>query len=218
MVNAAADSGGQTKEPRANAGSDLCYRLRGTGMIPAGAAIGRVSRSDVMFALLHGRGCIRASRCTSGPNAAWHRLLNCCHFLLRVRQRSRPTPILSRRVTRRRTERTCEVGLARKFEGQRNMGQRLLALPEKLFGELKPLRADIVMRRSADRGLERARKMEAAQARDRSQAGECQIIFKIGFDVIEHTCQSASIEACLNCTGGDAPRRRFDVLLDQPRR
>ena len=67
------------------------------------------------------------------------------------------------------------------------MGQRLVPLPEQLFGELKPLRADIVMRRSADRGLERAGKMEAAQACDRSQAGECQITFQIGSDVIEHT-------------------------------
>jgi hypothetical protein len=67
-------------------------------------------------------------------------------------------PVLSRRLTRRLAERTGEVGLARKFEGQRNMGQRLVALPEQLFGELKPPRADIVMRRSADRGLEPAEK------------------------------------------------------------
>src|ERR1700722_16558919 len=33
-------------------------------------------------------------------------------------------PVLSRRLTRRLTERTSEVGLARKFEGQRNMSQR----------------------------------------------------------------------------------------------
>jgi hypothetical protein len=33
------------------------------------------------------------------------------------------------------TERTGEVGLARKLEGQRNMGQRLVPLPEQLFGE-----------------------------------------------------------------------------------
>jgi hypothetical protein len=56
---------------------------------------------------------------------------------------------LRRRLTRRLTERTGEVGLARKFEGQRNMGQRLVPLPEQLFGELKPLRADIVMRKRA---------------------------------------------------------------------
>ena len=80
------------------------------------------------------------------------------------------------------------------------MGQRLVPLPEQLFGELKPLRADIVMRRSADRGLERAGKMEAAQACDRSQAGECQITFQIGSDVIEHTRQSALIKSCLSCT------------------
>jgi len=107
-------------------------------------------------------------------------------------------------------ERTGEVGLARKFEGQRNLDQRLVLLPEQLFGELKPLRADIVMRRSADRGLERAGKMEAAQACDRSKAGECQIIFQIGSDVIEHTRQSASIKSCLSCTGGDIARQRAD--------
>src|SRR6476620_6624736 len=45
-------------------------------------------RSDVMFALSHGRGCIRASRYTNGPNAASRRLLNCCHLLLPVRRRS----------------------------------------------------------------------------------------------------------------------------------
>src|ERR1700733_945204 len=101
------------------------------------------------------------------------------------------TPVLSRRLTRRLTERTGEVGLARKLEGQRNLDQRLVALLEQLFGAVKPLRADIVMRRSADRGLERAGKMEAAQARDRSQAGECQITFQIGSDVIEHTRQAA---------------------------
>jgi hypothetical protein len=56
---------------------------------------------------------------------------------------------LSRRLTRRLTERTGEVGLAREFEGQRSMGQRLVFLPEQLFGELKPLRADIVMRSRA---------------------------------------------------------------------
>ena len=70
-------------------------------------------------------------------------------------------PVLSGRLTRRLTERTGEVGLARKFEGQRNMGQRLVPLSEQLSAELKPLRADLVMRRSAARGLERAGKMEA---------------------------------------------------------
>src|ERR1700722_2867846 len=79
----------------------------------------------------------------------------CCRF---GSDHANAAPVLSRRPTRRLTERTGEVGLARKFEGQRNMGQRLVALPEQLFGELKPLRADIVMRRSADRGLERAGK------------------------------------------------------------
>ena len=174
-------------------------------------------RSGVMFALFHGRWRIGASRYINGSNAALRRLLDCCHFLLPVRRRSSDAaPVLSRRLTRRLTERTGEVGLARKLEGQRNLDQRLIALLEQLFGALKPLRADIVMRRSADRGLECARKMEAAQARDRSQAVECQIIFKIGFDVIEHTCQSASIETCLKCRAGDVPCRRFDPILDQP--
>src|SRR6202040_94771 len=125
-------------------------------------------------------------------------------------------PVLSRRLTRRLTERTGEVGLARKLESQRNMGQRLVPLPEQLFGELKPLRADIVMRRSADRGLERAGKMEAAQACDRSQAGESQITFQIVCDVIEHTRQSASIKSRLSCAGGDIVHQRADVDLDQP--
>src|SRR5580693_7465553 len=120
----------------------------------------------------------------------------CCRF---GGDHANAAPVLSRRLTRRLTERTGEVGLARKLEGQRNLDQRLVALLEQLFGALKPLRADIVMRRSADRGLERAGKMEAAQARDRSQAGECQITFQIGSDVIEHTRQSASIESCLSC-------------------
>jgi choline dehydrogenase-like flavoprotein len=96
------------------------------------------------------------------------------------------------------------------------MDQRLVPLPEQVFGELAPLRAHIVMRRSTDRGLERAGKMEAAQACDRSQAGECQITFQIGSDVIEHTRQSASIKSCLSCTGGDIARQRADVVLDQP--
>src|SRR5258708_19111136 len=120
---------------------------------------------------------------------------------------------LSRRLTRRLAERTGEVGLARKLEGQRNMGQRLVPLPEQLFGEFKPLSADIVMRRSADRGLERAGKVEAAQACDRSQAGEGQITFQIGSDVIEHTRQSASIKSCLRRTVGDIARQPADVVL-----
>src|ERR1700732_2936284 len=150
-------------------------------------------RSGVMFALFPGRGCIRASRYANGPNAASRRLLNFCHFLLPVRRRlSNAAPVLSRRLTRRLTERTGEVGLARKLEGQRNLAQRLSPLLEQWFAALKPLRADIVMRRSADRGLERAGKMDAAQACDRSQAGEGQITFQIGSDVIEHTRRSAS--------------------------
>src|SRR5260370_30720570 len=66
----------------------------------------------------------------------------CCRF---GGDHANAAPVLSRRLTRRLTERTGEVGLARKLEGQRNMGQRLVPLPEQLFGELKPLRADIVM-------------------------------------------------------------------------
>ena len=97
------------------------------------------------------------------------------------------------------------------------MGQRMVPLPEQLFGGLKPLRADIVMRRSADCGLERAGKMEAAQACDRSQVGECQIIFQIGSDLIEHTRQSASIKSCLSLRGrrhrGPACRRGFGPAL-----
>ena len=70
----------------------------------------------------------------------------CCRF---GGDHANAAPVLSRRLTRRLMERTGEVGLARKFEGQRNMGQRLVALPEQLFGELKPPRADIVMRTRA---------------------------------------------------------------------
>src|ERR1700731_4697566 len=87
----------------------------------------------------------------------------CCRF---GGDHASAAPVLSRRLTRRLTERTGEVGLARKFEGQRNIDQRLVPFPEQLFAEFKPLRADIVMRRSADRDLERAGKMEAAQACD----------------------------------------------------
>src|SRR5258708_32329937 len=105
----------------------------------------------------------------------------CCRF---GGDHANAAPELSRRLTRRLAERTREVGLARKLEGQRNMGQRLVPLPEQLFGEIKPLRADIVMRRSADRGLAGAGKMEAAQACDRSQTDEGQITFRIGSDVI----------------------------------
>src|SRR5258706_8695789 len=137
----------------------------------------------------------------------------CCRF---GGDHANAAPVLSRRLTRRLTERTGEVGLARKFEGQRNLDQRLVPLPEQLFGELKPLRADIVIWRSADRGLERAGKMEAAQACDRSQAGECQITFQIGSDVIEHTRQSASIKSCLSCSGADVARQRAELVLDQP--
>src|ERR1700730_13383318 len=79
----------------------------------------------------------------------------CCRF---GGDHANAAPVLSRRLTRRLAERTGEIGLARKFEGPRNIGQRLLPLAEQLFGELKPFRADIVMRRSADRGLERAEK------------------------------------------------------------
>src|SRR4029077_12376020 len=73
----------------------------------------------------------------------------CCRF---GGDHANAAPVLSRRLTRRLTERTGEVGLARKFEAQRNMGQRLVSLPEQLLGELKPLRDDILMRRTADRG------------------------------------------------------------------
>src|SRR4029077_3448004 len=79
----------------------------------------------------------------------------CCRF---GGDHANAAPVLSRRLTRRLTERTGEVGLARKFEGQRNMDQRLIPLPGQLFGALEPLRSDIVMRRSTDRGLERAEK------------------------------------------------------------
>src|ERR1700738_1258239 len=103
-------------------------------------------------------------------------VISCCRF---GGDHANAAPVLTRRLTGRLTERTGEVAWARKFEGQRYMGQRLVALPEQLFGEVKPLRADIVMRRSADRGLERAGKMEAAQACDRRQAGECQVILQI---------------------------------------
>src|ERR1700688_4874187 len=58
----------------------------------------------------------------------------CCRF---VSVQAKAAPVLSRRPTRRLTERAGEVGLARKFEGQRNMGQRLVPLPEQLFGEFK---------------------------------------------------------------------------------
>src|SRR6202030_4695778 len=71
----------------------------------------------------------------------------CCRF---GGDHANAAPVLSRRLTCRLTERTGEVGLARKLEGQRNMGQRLVPLPEQLFGELKPLRADIVMRKRAN--------------------------------------------------------------------
>ena len=87
----------------------------------------------------------------------------CCRF---GGDHANAAPVLSRRLTRRLTERTGEVGLARKLEGQLNIDQRLVPLPEQVFGEFKPPRADIVMRRSADRDLERAGKMEAAQACD----------------------------------------------------
>ena len=63
----------------------------------------------------------------------------CCWF---GGDHANATPELSRRLTRRLTERTGEVGLARKFEGQRNIDQRPVPLPEQLFGEFKPLRAD----------------------------------------------------------------------------
>ena len=81
------------------------------------------------------------------------------------------------------------------------MGRRLVPLPEQLFGDLKPLRAEIVTRRSADRGPERAGNVEAAQAYDRSQAGDRQITFQIGSDAIGHTRQSASIKSCQSCAG-----------------
>jgi hypothetical protein len=58
----------------------------------------------------------------------------CCRF---GGDHANAAPVLSRRLTRRLTERTGEVGLARKFEGQRNMDQRLVTLPEQLFGELE---------------------------------------------------------------------------------
>jgi hypothetical protein len=55
--------------------------------------------------------------------------------------------------------------LARKFGGQLNIDQRLVPLLEQVFGEFKPPRADIVMRRSADRDLERAGKMDGSGMR-----------------------------------------------------
>ncbi len=70
----------------------------------------------------------------------------CCRF---GGDHANAAPVLSRRLTRRLTERTGEVGLARELEGQRNIDQRLVLLPEQLFGEFKPLRADIVMRKRA---------------------------------------------------------------------
>src|SRR5258705_7442902 len=105
-------------------------------------------RSGVMFALFHGRWCIRASRYTNGPNAALRRLLNCCHLLLPVRRRSCQRCAGTEQASHPSlAERAGEVGLAQEFEGQCNMGQRLVSLLEQLLGELKPLRADIVMRK-----------------------------------------------------------------------
>src|SRR5258708_39632081 len=77
----------------------------------------------------------------------------CCRF---GGDHANAAPELSRRLTRRLAERTGEVGLAREFEGQRDMGQRLVPLLEQLFGELKPLRADIVMRKRARVSLRRS--------------------------------------------------------------
>src|SRR5206468_3652326 len=50
----------------------------------------------------------------------------CCRF---GGDHANAAPVLSRRLTRRLTERTGEVGLARKFEGQRDMDQRLVPFP-----------------------------------------------------------------------------------------
>ena len=66
-------------------------------------------------------------------------IIFCCWF---GGDRANAAPELSRRPIRRITERTGKIGLARKFEGERNIDQRLLPLTEQLFGELKPLRAD----------------------------------------------------------------------------
>jgi hypothetical protein len=61
-------------------------------------------------------------------------IIFCCLF---GGDHANAAPVLSRRLTRRLAERTGEAGSARKLESQRDMGQRLVLLPEQLFGELK---------------------------------------------------------------------------------
>src|SRR5260221_4185381 len=73
-------------------------------------------------------------------------VIYCCRF---GGDHANAAPVLSRRLTRRLTERTGEVGLARELEGQRNIDQRLVLLAEQLFGEFDPLTGDILQRKLA---------------------------------------------------------------------
>jgi hypothetical protein len=74
------------------------------------------------------------------------------------------------------------------------MSQRLVALLEQLFGALKA-----ASRSHSDAEIGRLRpwtreKNGSGSGMRSKPAGECQVTFQIGSDVIEHTRQSASIK------------------------
>src|SRR5271169_2009963 len=95
-------------------------------------------------------------------------------------------PILTRCLTCHLTKCSCEIGLAGKVERERNIDQGLIPSYQHRFGALEPLRADVPMRRSTNRGLECSRKMEPAEARNRCQLINRKIAFQVSLYVIQH--------------------------------
>ena len=73
-------------------------------------------------------------------------------------------PISRRCLTRGVPECTDEIGLTREPEREGDIGQGQILTREQFLGALQTPFADMLVRRSADRGLEGTREMKLAQA------------------------------------------------------
>src|SRR6476660_5175625 len=112
-----------------------------------------------------------------------------------VTKSSQPvSPILRRCLARGSPECAGEIGLARKPEPEGDIDQGPVRIAEQILGAFEAPCTDMPMRRFADGGLERAREIKLAQAGNRGQPRYRQIALQIGFDIVEHPRQSASVE------------------------
>jgi hypothetical protein len=111
-----------------------------------------------------------------------------------------------------------EIGLAGEFERECNVDQRPIVSRQQRFGMLETFCADVLMRRSAEGGLERSREMEPAQACNRRQVFDREIAFQVCLYVVQHPPQSASIKAFLSEMRQTPDGRRAEMALNESRR